>query len=438
LIELSSQADLPSNPVSYLGRNARDFAPRLGFAFEVFPGTVIRGAFGIYYNMVPSLYEAEQFFANLPFQGVQTYTNSGASGVTPAFSMNNPFAATASLTSNPSVNAAAPNVTPYTEEYNLAIEHQFARSLSVRVGYVGQHNIKQTNPNDAGQNTGTGGTQPDLNLANPAVVGVSTQSTALIQPFSHIYLNNDPIFHTSSNSLQVGVHKQYGHGLAFGAEYQWIRVLGTESIENPSGATPGDSYGPIGGLAPQSLTVNYSYLLPFGKGQTFLSNSSSLVDHLIGGWQISGISTFQSGQPFSVTCDPGSLQGEVCGRANVVSGVSLYPAHKTNAEWFNPAAFVAPSNYSVGAVTYDPYGTSGYDMLRGPRFQDWDMSLQKTLLFAGHYRVLLRADSFNVFNHPTFGTPNNDISNSSAIGQITSTASKYEPRTVELGAKLSF
>jgi hypothetical protein len=437
-IELSSTAGLPSSPADYIGRNKKNFAPRLGFAYEAMPGTVVRGAFGIYYNLVPSLYASEPFFANLPFQGVQTYLNSGASGATPSFSMYDPFSTTGSLASNPSVNADSPTVTPYTEEYNLAVEHQFAGSLTLRVGYVGQHNVKQTNPNDAGQNTGSGGTQPDLNLANPAVVGVSTQATALVQTFSHIYLNNDPIFHTAMNSLQIGVHKQASHGLAFGAEYQWIRVLGTESIENPSGATPGDSYGPIGGIAPQALALNYSYALPVGAGKLLFSSAGRVANEIVGGWQISGISTFKTGQPFSVNCDPGSLQGEVCGRANVVPGVALYPAKKTNAQWFNPAAFVAPSNYVSNGVTYDPYGTSGYDMLRGPRSQDWDMSLQKTFLIGERYRFLFRADSFNVFNHPSFGTPNNDISNPTTAGTITSTASNYEPRTVEFGMKLSF
>jgi hypothetical protein len=437
-IELSSAAGLSSNPSSYLGRNLKNFAPRFGFAYEALSNTVVRGAFGIYYNLVPSLYASEPFFANLPFQGVVTYTNSGASGVTPAFSMNNPFTASGSLGSNPAVNAAYPLVTPYTEEYNLSVEHQFGKTLGLRIGYVGQHNVKQTNPNDAGQNTGTGGTQPDLNLANPAVVGVSTQTTALVQPFSHIYLNNDPLFHSNMNSLQIGVHKQYSHGLAFGAEYQWTRVLGTESIENPSGATPGDSYGPIGGLAPQTLAVNYSYVLPIGKGQMLFGGAGTVADRLISGWQISGISTFRNGVPFSVACDPGSLQGEVCGRANTVPGVAIYPSNKTNAEWFNPAAFAAPSTYVLNGVTYDPYGTSGYNLLRGPRFEDWDMSLQKNLPLGERYHLTLRADSFNIFNHPSFGTPNNDISNPSAVGQITSMASNYEPRTVEFGLKFNF
>lgn len=450
-IETSQAAGLSSNPFSYLGRNGKNFAPRLGFAYEAIPGTVVRGAFGIFYNLVPGTYASQPFFANLPFQGVETFTNSSATGAVPAFSMNNPFSGTGSLGSNPSVNAAAPMVTPYTEEYNVAVEQQFLHSWALRIGYVGQHNVKQTNPNDAGQNFGTGGTQPNINLANPPVVGVPVQDTNIVQPFSAIYLNNDPIFHTSMNSLQVGVHKQYSHGFAFGAEYQWIRVLGTESIENPSGATPRDSYGPVGGLAPQQLALNYSYVLPFGNGQTFLSNANSVVSKLVSDWQVSGISTFRNGQPFSVTCDPSSLQGTVCGRANVVPGVALYPAKKTNGEWFNPSAFTTPPCYNVngsgtcsqiysltGPTTYATYGTSGYNMLRGPGFQDWDLSLQKTIAFGERYRLQLRADSFNFLNHPNFGNPNADISNPSNVGQITGMASNYEPRTVEFAAKLRF
>ncbi len=320
----------------------------------------------------------------------------------------------------------------------------------MRVGYVGQHNLKQNN------NTGSSGSvTPNLNLLNPPLVGSTTQSTNLVQPFAGIYLFMDPIFHSNENSLQIGVHKQYSHGVAFGAEYQWTRVLGTESLENPSGATPQDSYGPIAGLAPQVLTLNYSYVLPFGRGKAFFGGAGSFVDKIVGGWQISGITAFQNGQPFSVTYTAPGTTGLVSGRADRVPGVALYPANKTKAEWFNPAAFAAPlcfdangsgpcsgtnSIYSpTGPATYATYGNSGYDLLRGPRFQDWDMNLQKNILFKERYNVQLRADSFNVFNHPNFGTPNANISNSN-VGTITgiSGTPNYEQRTVEFAAKFSF
>jgi hypothetical protein len=447
-IALSSSVGLPSSVFSYLGQDKNNFAPRLGFAYEPITNTVVRGAFGIYYNMIPASYIGSTPFGTLPFAATQTYTNS--SGTTPAFTMENPFAGTGAFSAHPSVSAQAHTVNPYTEEYNLTVEHQFAKGLDIRIGYVGQHNLKQNNSG------GPGTTTPNINLANPPVVGVSTQTTNLVQPFSSITVTMDPLFHSTENALQVGVHKQYQNGFTIGAEYSWTRVLGTENIENPSGATPNDSYGPISGVTPQVLTANYSYLLPFGHGKLLFGSANNFADKIISGWQISGITNIQTGQPFSVTYTaPGKPTGLVSGRANLVPGVPVYPSSKTRAEWFNPAAFAAPGCYnsdtsgsctsttvynSSSPTTYATYGNSGYDTLRGPAFQDWDMSLQKNVRFNEKYNVQLRADSFNVFNHPNFAPPNSAISNPSNVGQITSVSStpNYEPRTVEFAAKLSF
>jgi hypothetical protein len=442
-VALAPAANLPTSLFGYLGQDKNNVAPRLGFAWEVVPNTVLRGAFGIYYNLVPASYVGSPF-TNLPFVGSETYSNS--TGSTPSFSMSNPFSATGNFAANPSANAQAKNVTPYTEQYNLALEHQFHGGWDVRIGYVGQHNLKQNNYG------GSGNYAPNINLpAQPVVIqsgsGVTVQSTYNYQPFSTISLNMDPIFHSNMNSLQAGVHKQYSHGLAFGAEYQWTRVLGTENIENPSGSTPNDSYGPVGGITPQVLTVNYSYLLPFGRGHLLFDHAGNLVDKIVGGWQISGISTFQTGQPFSVSYSaPGSYTDGsgnkwtnlVSGRANRVAGTALYPTQKTRTLWFNPAAFAAPAN--AAGIPGSAYGNSAYNMLRGPRFQDWDMNLQKNILFKERYNIQLRADSFNIFNHPNFGTPNASISNTSTVGTITSISGtpSYEARTVEFAAKFSF
>jgi hypothetical protein len=444
LIALSSNSSISNNPFSFLGRPNKNFAPRFGFAYQAIPNTVVRGAFGIYFNLLPASYMGDMF-GTLPFEASETFTNSKT--YASAFTMSNPFSATGVYSANPSVSAEHPLVTPYTEEYNLAVEHQFSKSVGVRIGYVGQHNLKQNNTG------GSGTVAPNINLADPPVVGVTAQTTNLYQPFASIPYTVDPLFHSTMNSLQVGVHKQYARGLAFGAEYQWTRVLGTENLEDPSGAHPNDSYGPIGGITPQVLQVNYSYELPFGKGQMLLGNADELVNKMVHGWRISGITDLQTGQPFSVTYSaPGSPVGQVSGRANRVPGAALYPAHKSLSEWFNPAAFTAPPCYNAntigpcssiyspsGPTTYATYGTSGYDMLRGPAFQDWDMSLQKNTTWKERYNVELRADAFNVFNHPNFSTPNANISNSN-VGTITSISGtpSYEQRTMEFAVKFNF
>ena len=451
LIALSSNSSVASNPFSFLGRPNKNFAPRFGFAYQAMPNTVLRGAFGVYFNLLPASYMGNMF-GTLPFEASESFTNSKA--YASAFTMSNPFSATGSFSANPSVNAEHPLVTPYTEEYNLAVEHQFPKAIDIRIGYVGQHNLKQNNYG------GSGNYAPNINLADPPVVGSTAQSTNLHQPFASIPYTLDPIFHSTMNSLQIGVHKQYTRGLAFGAEYQWTRVLGTENVEDPSGLHPQDSYGPVGGITPQVLQVSYSYLLPFGRGHSLFGTAGDVTDKFISGWQISGITDAQTGQPFSVSYSaPGSPVGQVSGRANRVSGVPLYPSNKTRAEWFNPAAFTAPPCYNsvetgsptvncqavylagqaASVPTHATYGTSGYDMLRGPRFQDWDMSLQKNIPWHDHYNLQLRADSFNVFNHPNFGTPNSSITNSN-VGTITgiSGTPSYEQRTIEFAAKFNF
>jgi hypothetical protein len=452
LMTLSSSANLSNNPFAFLTRPNKNFAPRLGFAYEIWPNTVVRGAYGIYFNLLPASYVGAMF-GTLPFEATENYTNSKT--YASAFTMSDPFSASGSFSANPSVNAEHALVTPYTEEYNLAVEHQFSRGFDIRVGYVGQHNVKQNNA------SGSGTTAPNINLADPPVLNATVQSTNLHQPFNSIPLNVNPIFHSTMNSLQVGVHKQYTSGLAFGAEYQWVRVLGTENVEDPSGRHPQDSYGPIAGITPQVLAVNYSYGLPMGRGKMLFANANDLTNKIVGGWQLSGISDFQSGQPFSVTVNASPTTtdpGAVAGRANLVgkpyqsgsvtaNGIACTPASgasaatHTHTQWFNPCAFQVPIGTDVNGVTVKGayYGTSQYDMLRGPGFQDWDMSLQKNTTWHERYNVQLRADSFNIFNHPNFATPNANVSNSNG-GTITGTSGtpSYEARTIEFAIKFNF
>jgi hypothetical protein len=433
LLALSSSSGISSNPFSYLGRNTKNFAPRLGFAYELKHNTVLRGAFGLYFNLLAGSYVGDMF-GNLPFTATLTYTNPTA--YASAFTMSAPFSGTGSAGGRPGVSAEHSLVTPYTEEYNLALEHQFPKGLDVRVGYVGQHNLKQNNHGGTGTYV-----EPNLNLAEPFDITKSTAATALYPVLGSITQYLNPTYHSTMNSLQAGVHKQYSHGVAFGAEYQWTRILGTENIEDPSGKYPRDSYGPIAGITPQVLQLTYSYALPFGTGELLFPHSNDLANKLIKGWEISGVVNAQSGQPFSVTytaTTSTTYPGLVSGRANRVAGVSLYPAKKTLAKWFNPTAFTAPTD--ANGIAGGAYGTSGYDMLRGPKFQDWDMNLKKNTRWGEHYNVQLRADAFNIFNHPNFLTPNASISNSTSVGTVTgiATTPAYQARTMEFAVKFNF
>lgn len=445
-ITLSSNlSNFPQHVMDYVGKPTKDFAPRLGFAFQAKQNTVIRGAAGIYYAFLMPTY-AETGFSTLPFSGSNTFSNAVTGP--PTFSMNNPFSATGAYSVNPNVNSSAKLSAPYAEQYNLAVEQQVAPGTSLRIGYVGQHSLK------LGTYNGNG---PNINASPAPIVGQSTQATNRVQPFNAIYLQNAPIFHSVLNSLQAGFHKQYAQGFSINAEYQWTKALGTESLENSSGVAPQDSYGELSGLARHVLVVNYIYDLPFGRGKKLGRSSGPMLDKLIGGWRISGVSTFQSGQPFSVLYTASSSPvGLVGGRADLIPGVPLYPANRSKTNWFNAAAFTAPSCYNTvtrgqncqtvltagnaaSVATYASYGNSEYNMLRGPNYQNWDANLQKLVKWSDRYTLQLRADAFNVFNHPNFGVPNSTITNTN-VATITSTSSTpgYAPRLLQFGAEFRF
>jgi hypothetical protein len=411
---LAPSVGLPTSMFAYLGQAKTDIAPRFGFAYQLRPKTVLRGAFGQYYNLLPSSY-IDGGFGNLPFVNSVTYTNTAS----PTITMNAPFAATSTVPANPSTMAQSKTTTPYTEQYNLAIEQQLPGAMDLRIGYVGQRTIHQNN------HGGPGNTEPDINYAPPGTT--VEQARRPYQPFSSITMAFDPIYHTTGNSLQVGLHKRYSHGFMVNAEYQWIRVLGVENHQDPTKI--GDSYGPISSITPQTIELSYSYELPFGQAKLFLGRASGLTNKIISGWQLGGLTSFQTGQPFSVTYTaPGSQTYGASGRADRIMGVPLYPAAKTRAEWFNPAAFTAPAPYV--------FGNSGYDMLRGPNYQNWDMNLEKNTKIGERYRLQLRGEAFNVFNHPNFSVPSAAITNPASFGVISSVVN--ENRTVEFAAKFNF
>jgi len=444
ILTTSAQANMSSNPYDYVGQPAPNFAPRLGFAYEFRPKTVLRGAYGFYYNLLAAQYANTWWSGQPPFKGTAKYTNSSTAYNGSYFNMSSPFVTAGTFGSTTfEIDAQAKTKTPYSETYNLAIERELPAGIDLRIGYAGQHNLKQSNN---GQNS-----YLNLNIgSNPMVVypnQTALQASYRYQPLNAVMVQDYPYYHTSMNSVQVGVHKRYQKGSSVNAEFQWTRILGVESFLDNTGGHPHDSYGPIANTVPLLLNLNYIYALPVGRGHLLLGHAGNLVDKVLGGWQYSGVGSFQSGQPFSVTANwpsnaaIASNPNGVSNRANRVPGVALYPARKSNAQWFNPAAFTVPSTrVGTDGNTYAQFGNSGYDMLRGPGWWNVDMNLVKNIRWMDHYNLQLRAESFNTFNHPNYGNPASNISTASSVGKITGNSSPpvYEPRSVEFGAKFAF
>lgn len=408
-VVLSGSLGLPTSLMDYLGQNTTNFAPRVGLAYMLGPRTVLRSGFGLYYNVLPLNYtQAAQ--NNIPFLTVGTYEQ--PSGSVPGFTMYNPFLGSLSLPANPNAQLYNATTTPYSLQWNTTLETQVRGGIALRATYVGQRNVGQL---------GT----PNINqpLPQPGAVQPNRQ----YQPFANIMLNNSPIFQSTVHALQAGLEKRYSNGLLLTSQYSFTRAIGTESYQNPTNYN--DSRGNLNNLRRHVLVTSYVYDLPFGKGKTLLSGVSRMTDYLVGGWQVSGLVQALSGAPFSPSFST-TVVGSLGGRPNVIPGTSLYPANRTIAQYFNPAAFSKPADYT--------FGNASYNMLWGPGQYSWDMGLSKTIPFMERLKLDVRMDAFSVFNHPTFGNPTTaatDITNTATVGRITSAGGN---RTIQFSGKLYF
>jgi hypothetical protein len=193
--------------------------------------------------------------------------------------------------------------------------------------------------------------------------------------------------------------------MAFLASYTWSKSLDDKSATAGLGATnsffghmndsnPRLDYGPSDFNVPHRFVASYVYQLPFGRGKHFGTNMNKAADLAIGGWEVTGITTFQKGFPFSVQCgDVGNLLLTFgTNRCNLTGNPK---GSKSLHQWFNTAAFSQPL---VGR-----FGNSGRNILVGPGINNWDVGLDKTFAFTERLHFQLRVETFNTFNHADYG-----------------------------------
>jgi len=230
------------------------------------------------------------------------------------------------------------------------------------------------------------------------------------------------------NSGQFQLTKRTSVGLTFSAAYTWSKMM--DNINNPitnySTQEAVDTAGWQRNNFPQVLTVAYSYDLPFGRHRQFLGSSSRLADALVGGWQVSGISNFRSGAPLLISAPNGALgPNGAAQRANYVCSAPVNP--HTSDRWFDTGCFAAPVGFTLG--------NSGVGKVYGPRYQNWDLSLNKSVHFTEGTQLQLQASFFNVFNHTNLGAPDTNVQDGSNFGKVTS---EFLPRQGQLGLVFTF
>jgi hypothetical protein len=466
-----------------------NFAPRVGFAYQVNPKFVARGGFGIFYNGFENRGYSPNLGENYPFQFNFEYTpvNDGQPfnftgcpgatpyGGTPAFEVG--FSCTPLIPDV--VNANGLDLrgiqfnyqTPYTMSGNFTLQYELTPSLSAQVAYVtslARHlevfpgsnnptailpiNTQLTNTPGANGAPGTGAfAASEGGLPFPDFGGNNSYAATIGNSFYH--------------SLQTKIEKRFSDGLNFLATYTFSKTR-TDAIDLLNGGSGQGYRAPditgLGihydyGYAPFDIRnvfhLSGGYELPFGKGKHYLADNG-IASKVFGGWSINTSIVLQGGQPITFTCPTNTVSTTASSNCYDFligdPGRGLHIDSNGKISLFsNPGAFAQPTPCAALPCPVSALG-GGPDQVVGPTFKRMDFSTFKNMPLSERFTLEFRAEFFNLFNHPNFNAPNfggngvTAVSGSgnftdSTFGEIGSTRdAPYDPRQIQFALKLYF
>jgi hypothetical protein len=396
----------------------KNFAPRVGFAYNVFGTgkTVVRGAYGIFYGFPEGLLyqrtdlmQPVDLYLNItnPAQWDNIYAGVAGGNPFPRGHVSQSQYAAYSFLLPVSGGVLDPAAkAEYTQDYNLTVEQGLGHNFALSLAYVGDHAehimaSRQFNPTTFIPATGTTGAKAGPRLY-PGLGAVE-----IAQSYEY----------EMTNSLQVNVTRRASHGLTLLSNFVWMKT-----IDNSSSGTEGNSGPPnpynlnsARGVADfdQALrfTTSVNYVVP-------KFNVSHAAGQVINGWQANTIVAMQDGLPLTILSGVNnSLSGINNDYADYVPGVSTTrPAGVSKlTSWFNPAAFTKNATGTFGNVPRNS--------LRGPGFNNVDMSLFKEIMPERRVHAQFQAQAFNLFNHTNLANPGVNVNAGGSFGHITATSS---------------
>lgn len=440
-------------------------SPRFGFAYQLTPMTVLRGGYGVF--IAP---RTGWDFTQLGQAGYSATTSHVASpdGVNIRTYYSDPFpdglipptGSTLGLMTNVGAGIGAPDRDQQAltmQHWNVNVQRQFPANIALELTYAGSrgtHLWQNLQLNQLPDQFLALGTDLQRVVPNPfrglipaaqPLGGATTTYGQLLRPFPH-FTGVNTIGSTSGAStyhaFQMRAEKRYSNGINFLLGYTFSKLI--------DDGAPGSRIAWLGNVpnfqnnndrrsersvssqqGPQRLTFAGGYELPFGRGKTLGSSVSPLWNRIVGGWQLNGLASFQSGLPLTMATAVNNTNSYGGGSRPNSTGVSARlsgPSEARLDRWFDTSAFTQPAPFTFGNVAR----TLGD--VRGPANVNFDLSLLKNIAVTERVRAQLRGEAFNAFNNTNFGTPNTALA-SPTFGTINSAGAA---RIIQLGLKVNF
>jgi Carboxypeptidase regulatory-like domain len=441
--------------------NYTQYMPHLGFAYQINDRAVLRGGYG-----ANSFFEGNSYNQRLtaiaPFiQAVNVQVNNPEIGnVTTPRTAEEGFTGGSTTYSGSSYFSVYPqNIKPaYVQNWNLTAEYALTRTASLQVGYVGEQgqHIEDYGNVNAPLNNADPTSAPFYNNQYIGVNGVDTLS-----PTTPVGVGGGTLLITESrammnyNALQAVLRQRLSHGLEYTVNYTWGKAM-TNSLGNYalnvngySGAfqdyyNSGADYGPAGYDVHHNFSATAVYAVPVGRGQELLSNTSRLMDEIVGGWKLSTAVVAYSGFPESIT-GPNNNSQSISGVFRVNQYRKLKVVGRSNVNWFGTDPSATPcttagvdnGTCAFGVPAQNAFGTERNGAVRGPGFFNADLSAFKDFHTFREQTVGFRFDAFNAFNIVSYGNPDTNI-NDSNFGNVSLQNPRSTERHLQFSAHYNF
>ncbi len=398
------------------------FGPRFGFAYRLQPTMVVRGGFGVFYDLQAGVTQQAQNASgawpntnlirginiNRPF--IQALADDPFGGQDPRLPAPTPETAQAFFYDPLFQN-------PYSLQWNMEVQKELMGRINLAVGYVGSHSSRL--PVGGSYNTAL---EPGPGAVRPRA----------LFPQAPVTNYDRSIGRGNYNGLQVKVEQRFAKGLSYLVAYTWSKAIdlassgqfGVESLSLQDPYHPNPDRSVAGYDIPHNFSAAIIYQLPFGHGRRWLN--SGLGSRVLGNWQLNAIALLRSGQPYTPTMNVDVANiGANTTRPNLAGNPHL--GRPKPEAWFNKSAYASPQVFH--------FGTAGRNQLRTDGFQNFDLSLFREDNLTERLKVQVRLEAFNALNHATFGIPQTTFTNP-RFGQVSGTVSTA--RQIQLGLKVIF